>query len=312
MLGCPPVSLLREIENAAAGSTVATTDLLRKCLILSYRLDNGSFRAWVERELEGYPVDADLPGYRRDHRGGLRAQVANAARWMNGVAVPLSLLPDWYRDDASRFDFRESVSFLESLVADTRAQGHATLHRSIAPEVFGGIEIYEGYSTLSMDVRLPVSVVTGIIDQVRSRALRFALEIEAQVPEALDDASVPSVAAERLVTQIFYNTILGSVAAVAQGSRHVEQVVDIAVARGDLESLLLHLRTIGVEEADLEALPTSLQMDAGAPSEQPGPRTREWIGRVTFKLAASASRIGEGAAGGAIALAIARYLGLAG
>ena len=305
------MSLLREIEHDAAASGLATSDLLRKCLILAYRLRNVPFREWVERELDGYPSEAELPPYRRGHRGTLKAQVVNPVRYASGVPVPSFLLPEWYRDRATRFEFREAIAILESLVGDAQSSGRTMLHSPIPPEVFADIEVFEGFSTVGMDAQLSVSVVAGVIDQVRSRALRFALEMEARSPDAGETDEAPTGVSGDVVTQIFNNTILGPVGALSQGSGDATQNVNVAIQPGDLEALLGHLRQIGVEQVDLDVLPELLSADSDESAPKPGARTQSWIGRVALKLATSAGRVGEGTAAGLLVAAIARYLGLA-
>jgi hypothetical protein len=46
--------LLDEIIDAAADEKVPIGTLLRKCLVLQQQVKNEKFRAWLDRELDGY------------------------------------------------------------------------------------------------------------------------------------------------------------------------------------------------------------------------------------------------------------------
>jgi hypothetical protein len=62
------MSLLREIQSAATGSSTEISTVLRKAKILAARLRNPEFEHWVDRELNGYDRDcSDLPPYRSLH-----------------------------------------------------------------------------------------------------------------------------------------------------------------------------------------------------------------------------------------------------
>jgi len=56
--------LLDEIIDAAADEKVPIGTLLRKCLVLQQQVKNEKFRAWLDRELDGYDQMEELPPYR--------------------------------------------------------------------------------------------------------------------------------------------------------------------------------------------------------------------------------------------------------
>ena len=56
--------LLDEIIDAAVDEKVSIGTLLRKCLVLEQQVKNEKFRAWLDRELDGYDRMEELPPYR--------------------------------------------------------------------------------------------------------------------------------------------------------------------------------------------------------------------------------------------------------
>src|SRR5439155_17780014 len=104
------MTLLQEIQEAAFDPNHSLAYLLRKCLVLSYRLDHQDFRDWVERELNGYPKDAALPMY-RVARGDINAALSGPFQGLvPSVPVPLSQIPDDAQELLRDFSFRHSVA----------------------------------------------------------------------------------------------------------------------------------------------------------------------------------------------------------
>lgn len=59
---------MKLIDDIIAGVTETkepTSDLLRRCLVLAYKLKNDALKTWVEKELNGYDPAAELPEYRK-------------------------------------------------------------------------------------------------------------------------------------------------------------------------------------------------------------------------------------------------------
>jgi AbiTii len=48
------VQLIADIINLAVSNKNSASDLLRRCLVLAYELDNSKFKLWVDKELDGY------------------------------------------------------------------------------------------------------------------------------------------------------------------------------------------------------------------------------------------------------------------
>ena len=54
------VSILDEIIEAATDENVPIGTLLRKCLVLEASFKNAKFKAWLDKELDGYDEGDDL------------------------------------------------------------------------------------------------------------------------------------------------------------------------------------------------------------------------------------------------------------
>jgi hypothetical protein len=297
------VSLLTEIQTAATDPGVPLSDLLRKCQILAFRLRHEPFKEWVAHELNGYPDETPLPKYRGPFAGEVKADLAGPlGSGAKNVGVPLSNIPDEIRVDLRSMSFYQGVGMLASLIADASRVGETSVKSMYSSELAALTPVWQNYQTIAMWVEVPIASVAGVLDQVRSRALEFVLEIEAENPEAGATATatvappVPLARADAIFNTVIYG---GQVA--------IGPKATVNVTPGDLASLMAFLEAQGVAAADREELAAALKTDKG----KLGPRVKAWLGEMAVKAAGAGGRIGEGAAGGLIAVAVARFLGLA-
>lgn len=84
--------IIKDIANG----TIDTTTALKRAKILFAALDNAELLNWVNYEISGYPVDANLPDYRIE-RGALKGtyfkgSIASHIKW-NDVSIPLGKMP---------------------------------------------------------------------------------------------------------------------------------------------------------------------------------------------------------------------------
>jgi hypothetical protein len=301
------MTLLADIQAAAVDQTHSLSDLLRKCQILAFRLRHEPFKTWVSHELNGYPNDATLPPYRSSMRGEIKANLSGPfGSGGKNVPVPMSLIPADVRGQANRFDFHQGVAALESTVERAKAGGHGSIRSPFPVEAYAWMEIWEDHQTMSMWLEAPISSVVGVLDQVRSRALEFVLEIEAENPKAGDNAEGEPPVSMARADVIFNTVILGGQVALGPNAS-----VEVSVTPGDLGSLLRYLEAQGVDRPDRNELAEAIRSDAAEGGrEGPGKRVTAWLGRMTLKFATSGGRVGEGTAAALIAAAVARYVGL--
>jgi hypothetical protein len=157
---------------------------------------------------------------------------------------------------------------------------------------------------MTADRVVSVSVVTGILDTIRTRVLTFALEIEEEAPEA-GETGPGTVSKERL-TQIFNTFIYGDQATVAAAGRDVVQ--HAAQLPSAWTALRTELEALGVEHADLEELEEAIRAD-GSETAGLGTETQGWLGRMTARMAAGATHIGTGATAEVLGGILLRHLG---
>jgi hypothetical protein len=297
--------LLQEIEREAADGKGSVGSLLRKCQILAVRLGNADFRDWTGHELNGYPAGSELPSYRRGLRTILLGDFANLAWRASRFALPTSGLPDEVRDLIDTQDMAEGVAELEELLTTTK---NGAIKLYVDQTLWQWLPSMDGAQTLNIWRELSTNQVVGVLDQIRNRALAFALEVERMDPRAGDSPSVAPSVAPDVLGQVFNAVVMGQNVQYAPASVGATQA-DIVVTRGDLDNLRARLKQLGVTDRELDELSTSIKEDGKPKDGTPGPRVSGWIGRVAVRVASAVGGVGGQTAAGVLAVEIARFLG---
>ena len=100
-------AIIKDLANSA----VDTMTALKRAKVLFAELENDYLLKWVSYEITGYPVDANLPDYRKV-RGRLvgsyfKGSMASHMKWTN-VSLPLGTMPDKIQEALLTVYFREA------------------------------------------------------------------------------------------------------------------------------------------------------------------------------------------------------------
>jgi AbiTii-like protein len=236
------MTLLREIQNAAADPHVDISSLLRKAMILASRLHNPEFEAWVNQELNGYEDKRALPSYRVLPIMA-KANLTDGYRQLRHAQILTGFLPENLRawgevcymshpiativSMAKRKNI--SVPWPPELAVKYGAKGYTS----------GGDEIHcqNAWQEINPDSLL------GIVDTVRTRLVTFALKLEKENPDAGEAApNAEPIPSDRL-RPIVNNTFYAPVGNVAQNSEGFAQSSTIGMQREDIARLVTELST---------------------------------------------------------------------
>jgi hypothetical protein len=200
----------------------------------------------------------------------------------NNVSVPLSNLPDFMRDTVQNINFLQGVGELAEMIKHSERTNNAGVGYRLPAEAAALTPVWQGFNTIDLWVETSVTIISGILEQVRNRALEFALEIENENPKAGDVAGTdPPVPLARTNT-IFQTVIHGGNVAVGPGAQ-------VQVVQGDLGSLMRYLESSGIEAADRRELEDAIRGD----NHTLGHRVKGWLGTIVVKGAQSGGRIAE-------------------
>ncbi|HEY2007748.1 MAG TPA: hypothetical protein VGH23_02075 [Rhizomicrobium sp.] len=301
------MKLVDDLINDATSSEVTIASLLRRFLVLAYALKNKQLQEWIEAELNGYdPKDeATIPEYRKITAFAKGLFVGPAGASIRDQPISAHILQKEHRHFALTLTlFQPIASYEHGGSADDKAIVEwppflVVLYQS---------KFIQGFNLNRAWQEIPAAAMIGLLDTVRNRVLKFALELREELGEVADKVdAVPAKFIERNVTNIIYggHNVFG-------GTQHATtNVIQINIAKGARIELDSALTDLGLSAIDLAHLHTALDEDAAKPEKDGiGTRTKDWLKSAPAKLAAEGAKIGGEVARALITQWLRQYLGL--
>jgi hypothetical protein len=299
------MTLLEDIQNDAVDSSVELATLLRKCKLLSARLDSRQLEEWVTLESNGYPANVAVPDYRvwplivKGHFAGpFGSGIRNAP-------IPYATLPAEVGERYSKYEYRGSVASAEAALDGI--DGPIQVSTGDLALVLG-MKVYQGQNCVQAWAEFSPHHLIELLNTVRNRVLDFAVAVWKESPGAadVDPAKGKALKPER-VTQIFNTTVYGGSANLVGSA--VSSSISFAIKQLDIESLERALLSQGVGASDVEELKSVVALEPAPVDKKFGPRVSHWIGAMVSKAANGTWDVGVTAAGTILAEAIAKYYG---
>jgi hypothetical protein len=263
---------------------------------------------WVDRELNGYGDQRDgIPDYRKGNCHAF-GNFRGFAHQLNNSPIPSLLLKPDDRHWAESSLLREPVTVYADLVSDPSR--HEFICQWPANLIGKYQSTFYGRDFLLQDAWQSLSrgQIFAVVEAVRNRVLKFALELERTFP-ATDKLPESLESKDRdAATQLIQTIIYGNVANYAAGGTNLNQ--SSQVISGDFESLKSQLLAAGVDEGEIPALQKALERDGNRSDGKPGKNTTEWFGHLCAKAAQGVGQIAVSTAGTIIPKLLGQYLGL--
>lgn len=295
------MNLLDDIITAITETDEKTSSILRKALVLSYRLKNDMLKSWVSKELNGYDGDdPDLPDYRVLHTQARGFFIGSFGRQIDDQPIPSAILEEQHRHWAEVVHLRQSVASYE---------GIGTNEMRVIPwpanmVVFYQKKFFDGDLILNRAWQdVPGSALAAIPDTVRTRVLTFVLELKDQTDE--EEVDVEGLAPATVQTLVQF-TIIGGNNVIGDVQQFAAQTVQV----GDVESLKGTLAVLGVGHEEFAGLRANIAADQDDEPGTIGKRTLDWITRNAKAAGKGAVKIGSDIATSVMTAAIKQYLGL--
>lgn len=294
----------QEIIEILGSERVNIENALIKAQILASDVGNDELAQWVKNELLGYPDRAVLPEYRILVQT-VEGDVSNGVYRHRSVGLPMQHLNDGGRNSLRRRYVREGIAEVQTWV------GNPDLVLPLPPELSAIAfkpAMDPSYHVERAWGKLSVGAVEGLLAQIRSRLLDFALEVARLMP-ADEVLSAPRAAAiSTQVGDLLKGAIFGDHATIQIGSGNVATISNNVVTN-DIESLVVAMRKNGIDEPDLESLREAVSSDANSDAV-PGVSVKGWMGRMLSKAASGTWQVGVGAAGNLLASALGSFYGV--
>jgi hypothetical protein len=283
------MKLLDDIIEMAADDKEPVGNLLRKCLILERQLKNEKFRTWINLELDGYDREneAEFPDYRVFN-------CVNKGDFL-GMTVQLSDQPISLHIMDERDRKMLQQVHLHQPAASYEGRGNKTSDAGLPwnPTITAKYQrkIYQNGEPALIRAwqEIPGSILVGLLEQVRTRVLRFALELKDNLPpNSQDAAQLPAAVVEHSVV----NNIYGGNILIAANAQHVAQISQTNVREGDTAALEAALSNLGITTEGLAALKSDMAADKSAGQETIGARTKGWLKDVGKYLGKEGAKAG--------------------
>lgn len=300
-------SIVLQLQIMATEKAYDISDLLRKALLVATKLGLDEFRQWIELELNGYGIHAEVPDYRK-----ARAELKLKNPY-HGL-IPIYISDSETTDALCNVELRDTIENLQSLATSlTKESSYINVPLSYEQEAFL-LESQGDRGQLPPVRKLSPNKASMVIDAVRTRILTWSLELESQgilgngivfsKEEKEKAISTPTINIHN------FQGVLGNVS-----KSSLKQDLTMTVGQGDIEDLIRKLSKQGVQEDDLADLREAVSLEPRiAPDGSLGQRISDWIGKMASKALSGAwpigKSIGVGAASKLLSEAIISYYGL--
>lgn len=263
-------------QAMAMNSETPISSLLRMAKAIAVKLDLRDIDEWMTHELNGYPVDAFIPDYRKircelkavhPHHGYIPAPVANWKQEQNLTTVSV----------------RQAAGELEAGAADK-----GTLTFRLPTEYSHSLQASQPEFLRFDLVRITgYHTMLNIVDQVRNRLHEWSLELEQQgiLGENLQFSQKDKDRASMTTNNFNFHGNISNAGVIGADNHDFKQQNTLQVTAGDFDALRANLESMGFAAEDVHELKTVLESES-APAV-PGhalPKVYAWLGKAGERL----------------------------
>ena len=253
------MKLLDEIIHSATGTKQDVSVLLRQCLVLSYLLKTERLKDWIDKELNGYSSDDELPEYRKVGSVALVFFVGPFGSSISDQPLNPLVLDEEHRHFATTATLTQPIAAYD--IFRSRSQKKREFMIPWPPQLTTRYQtkFMKDYVLNRAHLKISEAVFVALIDTIRNRVLRFAVDLREELGLVSDD---PAALPEGKVDQYVTNYIFGGTNVFAGAAHDFAQVGTIIVGKGDINGLVVVLRNLGVRESDVSELKSAIDDDA--------------------------------------------------
>lgn len=175
-----------------------------------------------------------------------------------------------------------------------------------------GSKIWQDMNCITAWIQVPMGSISALLETVKNKVLKFALEIEKEAPDAREATPSTQTIPEERVQQVVQTIIYGDVKSVAAGSHITTHNYEVTVVQNDLESLKQYLDSIGINKEDVGELEKAINKDSKTDTKEAGIgiHVNEWIRKMINKAATGAGKVAVNVTASTLFQAILQYYGI--
>jgi hypothetical protein len=221
---------------------------------------------------------------------------------MNNQPIPAAVLKKEHRHFASSVVLFQPIAAYEGIDAHSKFAIDWPADLTLMYQT----SLIDSYVLNRAWQEVPSSVLIGLIDTVRTRILRLALELKGDLGSVNDD---PKELPKEKIDQSVVNNIFGGNIVIA--STNFTQIGSIEIGKGDWAGLSKALEKLGLESSAISELKTALDHDSKDGTKPGlGRRAAYWLAQLGEKSGKALLDIGIEVAKKEATRFILQYLGL--
>ena len=227
--------LVLELQKDALNPEIKVSNLLRKALVVSKKLDIVEIEEWLSKELNGYSLQDDIPKYRVLHG---EVKVWNPVQ---GRHMPLNFPDNLMAEEFSKRTTNQSIGELDSLSESDSRKMSMSFHPDNEKLLMEMMYPTALQPTLIIDK----TQIIGILEKVRNNILNWSLELEQK--GILGEGMSFSDEEKKLAHQTTYHITnnIGSMhnSQIQQDSANATQSLNVATNSDDLKTFIEELKS---------------------------------------------------------------------
>jgi hypothetical protein len=184
------MALLDDIIDEATSKGGEVTRLLRLCMVLGSRLQYAPLTEWATLELEGYPAAQTVPRY-RSFVGRNRGHFMGT--FVGTFDIPLGVIPEHLRPQFEAHEERSAIAEIAALVGSGKGQMNPKIPWPVEFTMRFTRNVVNGSHCTEAWTEISSASLAGVLDQVKTRVLNFALQIERELPASRDIAEISGI-----------------------------------------------------------------------------------------------------------------------
>lgn len=296
--------LLDDIIESATDGQQSLSDLLRKCLRLGHELKNERLKAWANQELSGYRSSDDLVDYRIIPAGAKGNFECPLGRQYTHHIIPPAVMEKNHQHFAKTVRLVQSVSAYEGMSRSVNRiitfPWPADMVGYYQEKLMRSCVCHSAWQEIS-----PGALVE-MLDIVRHRTLKLALEIKDELGTAYTSGNLDAAEKEKVHSIIVQN--LGGTNYQNFGESNLAASIygTTIIAAGDLKALESKLEESGLTKSDLQALGDAIDADG----KKLGPRVVTWIEAHAPKVISAGLKVGAKIGQEVLTHMLMQYLGI--
>lgn len=283
-------AIVIELQKDALSANTSVSDLLRKALVVSRKLQISEFESWIRQELNGYDDKRNAPPY-RNVQGQLKAQNPYSGLWCDVIFNDPGLIEKLIHQVCG-----QSIAEIENLLEQTTQSNYfmmkfpSELSASLAKGMEWGLHPV---------LHVPKTALHGILDAVRNTILEWTLKLEEN--NVLGEGLTFSSEEKQAASNVTFNIGTMHHSQIQNDALNSNQILTAMSSNIDIEQLKALIESIKDSMSQLQInADQKVEMEQDIATVEAQISSTNPKKSIIWESLGSVKRILEGAAGGAV------------